>query len=111
MPPPADSIEEYFTRTIVGDALRVEFGPAPTVRKVPTHRPWIEAIGEELNLHGVAAASLFQGERARSNARTPVSSARLHRLRRDLAAAAILLWSAALWLLFMLVYGQRWPWT
>lgn len=110
MPPPADPIDEYFTRTIVGDLLRIEFGPAPTAQNMPSRRPWIEAIREEINLHGVAAASLLQGERVRTNARTPVSAARLHRLRRDLAAVALLVWSGALWLLFTLLQSFRWPW-
>jgi hypothetical protein len=99
MPAP-ETIDNYFTRSIVGPALSVEMGPGDTARNQPERGTWLEATRSGAELVSMAGRSLLGADPEAAPITQPVSPARLARVRRHLALAVLLAWSAGLWWVF-----------
>ncbi|EHR70120.1 hypothetical protein BurJ1DRAFT_1248 [Burkholderiales bacterium JOSHI_001] len=99
MPAP-ETIDSYFTRSIVGSALTVEMGPGDTARNQPEHGTWLEATRNGAELVSLAGRSLLGADPESAPINQPVSPQRLSRVRRHVALALLLAWSGLLWLVF-----------
>lgn len=99
MPAP-ETIDSYFTRSIVGSALSVEMGPGDTAHTQPERGTWLEATRSGAELVNMAGRSLLGTDPEAANITQPVSPLRLARVRRHLALAVLLGWSGLLWLVF-----------
>jgi hypothetical protein len=103
MPAP-ETIDHYFTRSIVGSALSVEMGPADSVRTQPESGSWLEATRSGAELVSLAGRNLLGQDPEATAITRPVSPLRLSRVRRHVALAVLLAWSGLLWLVFTAVY-------
>lgn len=96
-----DSIDRYFTRNIVGEAMVVELGPSHGRQIRATSPQWVEVIAERAAVAALAARTLFGQEPGEALAGQPVSLPRLRRWQWRWVVLAVVLWS-------MLLLGVAW---
>lgn len=99
MPAP-DTIDNYFTRSIVGASLSVDMGPGDTARSLPERGTWLEATRSGAELVSMAGRSLLGADPEAAAVTRPVSMQRLARVRRRLSLLVLLVWSVLLWAAF-----------
>ena len=102
--PATETIDHYFTRSIVGPTTTVVMGPAETARSLPERGSWLEATRSGAELVNMAGRSLLGADPEGAVAARPVSPQRLSRVRWQLALALLLGWSALLWGVFTLIH-------
>lgn len=91
-----DSIDRYFTRNIVGEAMVVELGPSQGQQVRATSPMWVEVVAERAGIAALAARTLFGDEPGDVLAGRPVALPRLRRWQWRWVVLAVLLWTALL---------------
>ena len=100
-----DSIDRYFTRNIVGEAMVVELGPSQGQQVKATSAMWVEVIAERAGLAALAARTLFGSEPGDTLAGQPVSLPRLRRWQWRWVIVTFVVWSA------LLLGAAWWAWA
>ena len=87
------SIDDYFTRSIVGATQALPLGPTAGVQHQAARNGWLEVQRGRAELAGRAAQSLLATEPADALVGWPVGLKPLLRARRSLLASVALVWT------------------
>jgi hypothetical protein len=100
-----EALDRYFTEQVVGEPVVVEMGPSVGVRREPTRGLKLHLLEGQIELLGHAARGLVSPLQGDGGLGKPVSSLALAKARRRLLVGGLLLilvlWSAALWWIFL----------